>query len=75
MEKLNAYSEDQAGLKELEKIEPGSEFFELAQTILKEHFKPSAITLEGGASEEKHLSAQEAAARQQETPQEQESNP
>lgn len=38
MEKLSAYSEDQAALKELEHIEPGSAFFELAQTILKEHF-------------------------------------
>jgi hypothetical protein len=75
MEKLNAYSEDQAGLKELEKIEPGSAFFELAQTILKEHFKPSAITLEGGATEEEHISEEEAQRRSQAAQPSSEANP
>jgi len=55
MEKLSAYSEDQAALKELESIEAGSPFFDLAQTILKEHFKPSAITLQGGAQHDEQI--------------------
>lgn len=67
MEKLNAYSEDQTALKELEKIQPGSAFFDLAQTILKEHFTPSAVTLEGGTMQEEHISSEEATARQAET--------
>ncbi len=44
--KLNAYSEDPDALKELEKIDASSRFFELAQEILKEHFKPSAIQVQ-----------------------------
>jgi hypothetical protein len=51
MEKLDAYSEDSAAIKELEKIDASSRFFELAQEILKEHFKPSSIQLQGGAAE------------------------
>jgi len=66
MEKLNAYSEDQTALRELERIEPGSQFFDHAQTILREHFKPSAITLQGGTLQEEHISAEEANARRSE---------
>ncbi len=48
MEKLNVYSEDPIALKELEKIDASSGFFELAQETLKAHFKPSAVQLQGG---------------------------
>jgi hypothetical protein len=51
MEKLDAYSEDTSAIKELEKIDASSRFFELAQEILKEHFKPSSIQLQAGAEE------------------------
>jgi hypothetical protein len=69
MEKLNAYSEDQSALKELESIEPGSPFFDLAQTILKEHFKPSAITLQGGTMHEEQVSPDQASNDQAAIPQ------
>lgn len=69
MERLSAYSEDQSALKELESIEPGSPFFDLAQTILKEHFKPSAITLQGGASQEEQITPEQAKKDEQEIPQ------
>lgn len=69
MEKLNAYSEDQSALKELESIEPGSPFFDLAQVILKEHFKPSAITLQGGASQDEQITPEQAAQNKSEIPQ------
>lgn len=51
MEKLDAYSEDTTALQELGKIDATSRFFELAQEILKEHFKPSSVQLQGGALE------------------------
>lgn len=51
MEKLDAYSEDPTALKELEKIDASSRFFELAQEILKEHFKPSSVQLQAGATQ------------------------
>jgi len=69
MEKLNAYSEDQTALKELESIEPGSPFFDLAQIILKEHFKPSSITLQGGASQDEQVSPEQATESKSEIPQ------
>ncbi len=50
MEKLNTSSEDPAALKELEKIDASSGFFELAQETLKAHFKPSALQLQRDAS-------------------------
>jgi hypothetical protein len=53
MEKLNAYSEDAIALKELEKIDASSGFFELAQETLKAHFKPSAVQIQGGPKTEK----------------------
>jgi hypothetical protein len=46
MERLNSYSEDPVALKELEKIDASSGFFELAQETLKAHFKPSAVQLQ-----------------------------
>ena len=51
MEKLDAYSEDPTAIKELEKIDASSRFFELAQEILKEHFKPSSVQLQAGATQ------------------------
>lgn len=48
MERLNNNNEDQTALKELEKIDASSGFFELAQETLKAHFKPSAVQLQGG---------------------------
>lgn len=52
MDKLEANSEDDAALRELEKIRPGSRFFETAQGIVKERVKPSPITLQGQATHE-----------------------
>lgn len=52
MDQLEANSEDEAALRELEKIRPGSRFFETAQSIVKERVKRSPITLEGSASHE-----------------------
>jgi hypothetical protein len=52
MEKLDADGEDTAALKELGKIQVSSRFFDLAQEILKEHHKPSAVQLEGEAQHE-----------------------
>jgi hypothetical protein len=69
MEKLSAYSEDQSALKELESIEAGSLFFDQAQTILKEHFKPSAITLQGGAEQNEQITPGQAAENKEEVPQ------
>ncbi|PWT95266.1 MAG: hypothetical protein C5B53_11675 [Candidatus Melainabacteria bacterium] len=69
MEKLSAYSEDQSALKELESIEAGSPFFDLAQTILKEHFKPSAITLQGGAEHTEQITPGQATEHQEDVPQ------
>jgi len=52
MEKLDANSEDEAALRELSEIQPGSKFFEFAQEIVKDHTIPSAIQLEGHAQHE-----------------------
>lgn len=49
MEKLDANPEDQSALHELQKITKNSTFFETAQDILKDKYKPSRM-LEGGAS-------------------------
>jgi len=56
MRRLNDYDSDPIALKELERIMPDSEFFELSQQILTEHFKPSAVTLSGGASQDVQVS-------------------
>ncbi|HEY9785632.1 MAG TPA: hypothetical protein V6D17_09545 [Candidatus Obscuribacterales bacterium] len=52
IEKLEVNNEDESALKELEQIQPGSGYFELAQDILRDHAKPSRVQLEGGASHE-----------------------
>ena len=52
MEKLDANSEDEAALRELTEIQPGSKFFDFAQEIVKDHTVPSAIQLEGRAQHE-----------------------
>lgn len=49
MERLDANGEDDAALKDLEKIQAGSRYFDIAQEILKEHAKPSDRQLEGKA--------------------------
>lgn len=49
MEKLDANPEDQSALHELQKITKNSTFFETAQDILKDKYKPARM-LEGGAS-------------------------
>lgn len=41
MERLDANGEDETALKDLEKIQAGSRYFDIAQEILKEHFEPS----------------------------------
>ncbi len=49
MDKLDLDNEDQAAIKELEEIHPGSRFYEMANDILKEHAPSSGITLQGQA--------------------------
>jgi hypothetical protein len=55
-------------IKELEKIEPGSRFFELAQVIINEHFKPAPMTVSGQITQEEHLSEKELKARSRQLP-------
>jgi hypothetical protein len=52
MEKLDLDYNDLAAIKELEKIKPGSRFFELANDVLREHAPQSDITLQGAAEHE-----------------------
>ncbi len=52
MERLDAVPEDETALKDLERIQAGSRYFDIAQDILKEHFKPSDRQLEGKAEHE-----------------------
>ncbi len=54
MEKLDANPEDQSALHELQKITKNSTFFETAQDILRDKYKPSRM-LEGGASHDATL--------------------
>ena len=56
MERLDANGEDETALKDLERIQAGSRYFDIAQDILKEHFKPSDRQLEGNI---KHEATQE----------------
>jgi hypothetical protein len=49
IEKLDADKGDQAALRELDAIRPGSRFFEMANNIKDEHAPVSPIKLEGGA--------------------------
>jgi hypothetical protein len=56
MRRLNDYDSDPVALKELERIMPDSEFFEMSQQILTEHTTPSTLTLSGGASQDVQVS-------------------
>jgi hypothetical protein len=49
MDKLELDNDDKSAIKELEKINPGSRFYEMTNDILKGHSPPSNITLEGAA--------------------------
>jgi hypothetical protein len=49
MDKLDLNSEDQGAIHELTQIQPGSQYFGVAQEIVKVHTKPSAVQLEGNA--------------------------
>jgi hypothetical protein len=49
MEKLDLDYNDQVAIKELEKIKPGSRFFELSNEVLAEHAPQSSTTLQGTA--------------------------
>ena len=49
MRKLDDNAADQSALQELQRIRPGSHYFELAQRILSEKTKPSDTLLEGKA--------------------------
>ncbi len=59
IQRLDIKSEDEDAIKELVKIEPGSHFFALAQSLVSEHSKPSPITVSGQVSTEEHLSEKE----------------
>lgn len=48
-EKLDANGDDPTALSELQKIPPGSDFFKIAQELIREHTSPSAVMLEGQA--------------------------
>lgn len=52
MEKLEADGDDTLALRELTTIRPGSRFYNSAQQILKERWKPAPVTLEGQAQHE-----------------------
>jgi hypothetical protein len=49
MDKLDSDNNDEAAIKQLEKIRPGSRFYEMSNDILKDHAKPSEVTLNGVA--------------------------
>ncbi|MFX5252810.1 hypothetical protein ABTD06_18855, partial [Acinetobacter baumannii] len=52
IEKLDKDGNDQTAMKELDLIQPGSRFFEMANNIKGEHSPASPITLQGGADHE-----------------------
>lgn len=56
IQRLDVSAEDLDAISELARIEPGSHFFALAQTIVAEHSKPSPIQVSGQVSKEEHLS-------------------
>jgi hypothetical protein len=56
IQRLDKSSDDEDAVKELVKIEPGSHFFALAQTLIAEHSRPSSMTVSGQVSAEEHLS-------------------
>jgi hypothetical protein len=49
MDKLDANNNDEAAIKELEKIKPGSRFHAMANDILQDHAVPSKMQLSGAA--------------------------
>lgn len=51
MDKLDNDKNDQSALKQLEQITPGSQYFNVAQEILKARTPASSLQLEGGASQ------------------------
>jgi hypothetical protein len=65
---LDRYYDDQEAIRELGKIEPGSKFFALAQTIIDEHFKPAPITVAGEVVKVEHLTEKEREARSKQLP-------
>jgi hypothetical protein len=52
MEKLDANDQDASAVEELDKIPPGSAFFDNAQEIVKEHTTASVTQLQGKAEHE-----------------------
>jgi hypothetical protein len=60
-QKLSANPNDQFALNELNRIMPGSQFFDSSQDVLTEHFKPATVTLTGGTSKEEEISQAELA--------------
>jgi hypothetical protein len=61
MQKLTSNPEDKVAVRELDRIMPGSQFFDSSQEALTEHFKPSAITLTCGTSKVDQISQAELA--------------
>jgi len=61
MQKLTTNPEDKLAVRELDRIMPGSQFFESSQEVLTEHFKPSSITLTCGTSKVEQISQAELA--------------
>jgi hypothetical protein len=61
MQKLTTNPEDRLALRELDRIMPGSQFFDSSQEALTEHFKPSPITLTCGTSKVDQISQAELA--------------
>lgn len=49
MDKLDANSNDESAIKELEKIKPGSRFHAMSNDILEDHAVPSKLKLSGAA--------------------------
>jgi hypothetical protein len=59
--KLNLNPNDQFALSELNRIMPGSQFFDSSQEVLTEHFKPASVTLTCSASKNDQISPAELA--------------
>ena len=61
MQKLTTNPEDKVAVRELDRIMPGSQFFDSSQEVLTEHFKPASITLSCGTSKVDEISQAELA--------------
>lgn len=59
MQKLTTNPQDKVALKELDRIMPGSQFFDSSQEVLTEHFTPSTVTLSCGTSKVEQISQAE----------------